>query len=333
MEKRISLKDIANKVGVSVALVSYVINGKEKEMRIGSEVVRKIMEAAEEMNYQPNQIARSLRIGSTRTIGLIVADISNPFFGHLARIIEDEALTLDYTVIFGSSDENEIKSGRVLNTFLNRQVDGYIIVPTEGTSKQVSNLLKRKRPVVLIDRYFPEISCSHVVLNNFQATFDATSYFLNRGLKKIALVAYKTSLIHMKERIRGFEEAMTLNGVDISGLLIEVPFQHSQKEMVISLNNFFKRNRDTEAMIFANNGLSLEGLYYMQKSAINIPGDIAFIGFDGGEAFDLYSTPLSYVRQPLAEMGKEAVRVLMDNINGLNKINQVMLNASLVLRD
>lgn len=332
MEKRVSLKDIAKKIGVSVALVSYVLNGKEKEMRIGSEVVRKVRQAAEEMNYEPNQIARSLRMGSTKTIGLVVADISNPFFGHLARIVEDEALTMGYTVIFGSSDENEVKSGKVLNTFLNRQVDGYIIVPSEGTAKQISSLLRRKRPVVLVDRYFPEISCSHIVLNNYQATFDATSYFLDRGLKKIALVAYKNSLIHMKERERGFAEAMMQHDMNPQDYIVEVPFQHSLKEMEVALNDFLKRNKNTEAMIFANNGLSLEGLFYMQKHKIKIPGDIAFIGFDGGEAFDLYSTPLSYVKQPLEEMGKEAVKVLMDIIKGPNKITQIMLDSSLIIR-
>ena len=332
MEKRVSLKDIAKKVGVSVALVSYVLNGKDKQMRIGAEVVRKINQTAADMNYEPNQIARSLRMGSTKTIGLVVADISNPFFGQLARIVEDEALKMGYTVIFGSSDEDEGKSGKVLNTFLNRQVDGYIIVPSEGTVKQVSSLLRRKLPVVLFDRYFPEINCSHIILNNFQATFDATSWLLSKGLKKIALVAYKTSLIHMTERIRGFSEAMENKGIDFTKYLVEVKFEQSRKEMEIALNDYFKRNKNTEAIIFANNGLSLEGLYYLQKHSMGIPGDIAFIGFDGGEVFDLYSTPLSYVKQPLEEMGKEAVNVLMESMKGSNKIIRIMHDSELIIR-
>jgi LacI family transcriptional regulator len=332
MEKRTSLKDIAGRVGVSVALVSYVLNGKEKEMRVGAEVVKKVREAAEEMNYEPNQIARSLRLGSTKTIGLVVADISNPFFGQLARNIEDEAIKMGYTVIFGSSDEDEHKSGLVLNTFLNRQVDGFIIVPSEGTVKQINSLLRKKRPVVLVDRYFPELSCSHIVLNNFQATFDATSYLISKGMKNIALVAYETSLIHMKERIRGYSEAMDTNKLAYSNLLLEVKFKHSQTETENSLKALLNKNKNTEAIIFANNGLSLAGLYYMQKHCIKIPKDIAFIGFDGGEAFDLYATPLSYVKQPLEEMGREAVKVLMDLLTGPNKITQIMLDSTLIIR-
>ena len=333
MEKRTSLKDIARRVGVSVALVSYVLNGKEKEMRVGAEVVRKVRQVALELNYEPNQIARSLRIGSTKTIGLVVADISNPFFGHLARIIEDEAIKLGYTVIFGSSDEDEHKSGMVLNTLLNRQVDGYIIVPSEGTVKQIGSLIRRKRPVVLLDRYFPELSCSHIVLNNFQATFDATSYLINKGLKRIALVAYRTALIHMRERIRGYAEAMDNSGLPYSDLLVEIKFEHSRTETENSLKAVLTKKKNIEAIVFANNGLSLAGLYYMQKHCIKIPGDMAFIGFDGGEAFDLYSTPLSYVKQPLEEMGKEAVKILIDIIKGPNKITQIMLDSELIIRE
>lgn len=333
MEKRTSLKDIAKRVGVSVALVSYILNGKEKEMRIGAEVVKKVLQAAEEMNYIPNQIARSLRIGSTRTIGLVVADISNPFFGHLARIVEDEAIKMGYTVIFGSSDEDELKSGLVLNTFLNRQVDGYIIVPSEGSVKQISSLLRRKRPVVLVDRYFPEINCSHIVLNNFQATFDAASYLISKGYKRIALVAYKTSLIHMKERVRGYVEAMNANGLAYDDLLLEIVFDHSRAKVENSLEAFLSKKKNIEAILFANNGLSLSGLYYMQKHCIKIPRDIAFIGFDGGEVFDLCSTPLSFVKQPLEEIGKEAVKVLMEIIKRPDRITQIMLDSTLVVRE
>ena len=108
--------------------------------------LRRSGQAAEDLNYQPNQIARSLRTGSTKTIGLIVADIANPFFGHLARIIEDEANNFGYTVVFGSSDEDDFKSEALVNTLLNRQVDGFIIVPAENTSNQMRNLIKKKFP-------------------------------------------------------------------------------------------------------------------------------------------------------------------------------------------
>jgi LacI family transcriptional regulator len=331
MEKRVSLKDIANKVGVSTALVSYVMNGLEKEKRVGEEVVIKIRQAAEELNYQPNQIARSLRMGSSKTIGLIVADIANPFFGHLARIIEDEAGNYNYTVIFGSSDEDKFKSESLINTLLNRQVDGFIIVPTEGTGSQIKNLLRKKIPLVLVDRYFPEISASHIVLDNYQATYDSASHLVEKGYKKIAMVAYKSSLIHMKERIRGYSDAMDKFNLSENKCIKEIRFGQSQKDMDTVFNDLVVRTKKADALIFATNALSVSGLFFVKKNRLNIPDDIAFIGFDGGECFDLYKPSLTYVKQPLEEMGKEAFRVLLDHINKSGKTSHIMLKSQLIV--
>jgi len=333
MQRRVSMKDIANKVGVSIALVSYVLNGQEKEKRVGAEVVRKIREAAEELNYQPNQIARSLRMKSTKTIGLVVADIANPFFGHLARIIENEANNFGYTVIFGSSDEDEFKSESVINTLLNRQVDGFIIVPTEGSIDQIRSLVKRRVPLVLVDRYFPELSTNHVVLDNFQATFDATSHLIAEGYIDITMFAYKNRLIHMQERIRGYREAMTANKLTDKIKIIEINYIRSDEEFSVLFNELGPNSKNKSALIFATNALSLSGLYCINTSCLTIPDDYAFIGFDGGESFDLFNPPLSYVQQPLEEMGKESFSILMNSISGSNKITQIMLSSSLIIRE
>ena len=154
MKKKVSQKDIAQKVGVSTALVSYVLNNL-KEGRISKVVAQKIRETAKELNYRTNQIAKSLKINKTFTIGLIVADISNPFFSSLARIIEDEADKKNYTVIFGSSDENAQKSWKLINALVDRQVDGFIIAPAENTESNLTYLKDHDIPFVLIDRYFP----------------------------------------------------------------------------------------------------------------------------------------------------------------------------------
>jgi LacI family transcriptional regulator len=333
MDKRVSLKDIANKVGVSIALVSYVMNGQEKQKRVGAEIVKKIRQAAEELNYQPNQIARSLRIGSTKTIGLIVADIANPFFGHLARIIEDEANNFGYTVVFGSSDEDDFKSEVLINTLLNRQVDGFIIVPAENTINQMRNLIKKKFPVVFLDRYFPEINASYIVLDNYQATFEATALLVKKGYRQICLIAYNSSLIHMQERIRGYKEAMSAFGIMDNCCVKEIRFEQSQKDMEDVFNEMIVVEKKTEAFIYATNALSVSGLICAKKANIKVPDDVAFIGFDGGDCFDLYHSPLTYVSQPLEEMGKEAFRVLLDLINGSSKTSHIILSPKLIIRD
>jgi len=333
MQKRVSLKDIANKVGVSIALVSYVMNGQEKEKRVGAGVVKKIREAAEELNYQPNQIARSLRMKTTKTIGLIVADIANPFFGQLARIIENEANQYGYTVIFGSSDEDEIKSAALINTFLNRQVDGLIIVPAEGSGSQIQSLLKKKIPLVLVDRYFPEINASHIVLDNFQATYDATVHHIKKGLTNIAMVAHKSALVHMKERIRGYREAMSDHHLSEFICVEEIRFDNYDVDMEKVFSDFEKTNKNINAIVFATNTLSIFGLYHIHKNCLKVPENLAFIGFDGGDVFDLFNPPLSFVQQPLEEMGKESFKILMDLMNGSSKISQIMLSPTLIERD
>ena len=332
MQRRVSMKDIANKVGVSIALVSYVLNGQEKEKRVGAEVVRKIRAAAEELNYQPNQIARSLRTNSTKTIGLVVADIANPFFGHLARIIENEANNYGYTVIFGSSDEDDYKSETVINTLLNRQVDGFIIVPTEGSIDQIRGLIKKKVPLVLIDRYFPELNTNHVILDNFQATFEATSRLIAEGYTDITMLAYKNSLIHMKERIRGYREAMAANNLIDHIKVIEINYALDTREFSELSSELDLKSPNKSALIFATNALSLKGLYYISRKCLKIPEDYAFIGFDGGESFDLFNPPLSFVQQPLEEMGKESFSILMNAIAGSKKITRIMLSPSLIIR-
>lgn len=333
MQKRTSLKDIANKVGVSIALVSYVMNGQEKEKRVGAEVVKKIRQAARELNYQPNQIARSLRMKSTKTIGLIVADIANPFFGNLARIIENEANKFGYTVVFGSSDEDKNKSELLITTLLNRQVDGFIIAPAEGTSYQVSELVRNRIPVVLLDRYFPELNVSHIALDNYRATYDATKYFIDRDYDEVTMVAYKSALIHMKDRIRGYTEAMSDNALEKCIKVKEIRYEHHSHDMKNVFNNLGIDRKKKNALIFATNALSVSALYNTMHHCLKIPEDFSFIGFDGGESFDLFNPPLSFIQQPIEEMGKEAFRVLYDLISDSPKISNIYLTPLLQIRD
>ncbi|HUX58290.1 MAG TPA: substrate-binding domain-containing protein [Bacteroidales bacterium] len=334
--KRVSQKDIAKKVGVSTALVSYVLNGKEKGKRIGEDLVKKIRQTAIDLNYQPNEIARSLRNGSTKTIGLVVADIANPFFSYMARCIEDEAIKFGYTVIIGSSDEIVEKSGILIKTLMNRQVDGFIIAPAEGTENQINNILEKNIPLILIDRFFPEINANYIVIDNYQSTYDATSYLIKKGFKRIAFVAYKSSLIHMKERKRGYAEAMQKNNLVKNTRLVEVNFLDSKTDIDNACLDLLIPEKKIDAFIFATNMLSIEGLYCLHKNNIKIPDDIGFIGYDGGDCFNLFYSPISYIEQPIEEIAKESVKRLMDyfdNGESLSKTLHVILKSNLIIRN
>lgn len=332
MAQKTSLKDIAEKVGVSIALVSYVINGLEKEKRVGADVVERIKKAALELNYRPNRIAQSLRTGATKTIGLIVADIANPFFGILARVIEDEASRLGYTVIFGSSDEDSNKLASLTDILLNRQVDGFIIVPAEGTEMQIKSLQERAIPLVLTDRYFSNLSTNYVALDNFSATFDAVSHLIGNGYKRIGMIAYRSDLVHMQERIRGYSEAMKRNDPASVLQVEEVSYGNINTGTESAIEKLTCGEKQVDAIIFATNALTIVGLYSLKKLNLKVPEELAIVGFDGNAAFDFFSSPLTFIEQPIEEMGREAVRILIGQINGSSEIVQIQLNHTLIKR-
>jgi len=332
MAKKVSLKDIAKKVGVSTALVSYVMNGLEKEMRVGKDIVERINQAAKELNYQPNHIARSLRRGTTNTIGLIVADISNPFFGQLARVIEDEAAKYNYTVVFGSSDESCVKSASLMKTLVNRQVDGLIITPTEGCQEYIISLINKEIPIVLMDRYYPDLQVNHVILDNYMATYSAVNHILSKGYRDVSLIVYKSNLIHMQERVRGFKDAMKEKGLEDSAFVEEIGYNHIKYDMELIIEKIVKK-KTKYAMLFVTNALSINGLYEIRKYNVKIPNELGIIGFDGHEAFDFFQPPLTFIEQPLEKMGKESVKILMEQIKGSKKIVHVELKHKLIERD
>jgi LacI family transcriptional regulator len=334
MNKKVSLKDIANHVGVSAALVSYVLNNKEKKARVSQEVAGRIRKAALEFNYQPNLIAKSLKMGRTNTIGLIVADISNPFFSLIARIIEDEARKHGYVVIFGSNDESPDKLQVLINVFLNRQVDAFIIAPTEHTENQIKALQKTGVPVILIDRDFPNLQADFVLINNFQAAYQAVDFLAKTGRNKIAMMAYDNNLVHMQERIRGYKEALKVNGLKFqNSWLAKVSYQHISQDVVNELTRLTKPELKVNAFFFATNTLAVESLKVINKSGIKVPDELAIISFDESDAFDLFYSPVSYVSQSVEDIGREAVSLVIGRIaDNRKKFVRVIVEAKLVIR-
>ncbi|GAB3694651.1 LacI family DNA-binding transcriptional regulator [Spirosoma flavus] len=334
-QKKVSIKDIAQQAGVSTALVSYVLNGKEKESRVGQEIALKIRQIARDLNYQPSYLAKSLRSGKTQTIGLIIADISNPFFANIARIVEDEAKKIGYTVIIGSSDETADKSWDLISVFLNRQVDGFIIVSAEASDEQVHYLKDKNVSFVLLDRHFPEIQTDFVSLNNYKAALDAGVHLLENGYKNIGLIAYKSGLFHMKERIRGYREALEQHGVTFRPeWLIEVGFDTIEQEVKAGIDAMLASQAPINALIFATYRLAISGLKYINELGLKVPDDLAIVSFGQAEAFDLYYCPITYLQQPMDDLGKMAVSVLANKLKHPQEPQkQVLMEAQLIARD
>lgn len=332
MKKKVSLKDIATKVGVSTALVSYVLNNK-REGRISKEIARKIRDVAEKMHYRPNQIAKSLKTNKTLTIGLIVADIANPFSSQIARIIEDEAELNNYSVIIGSSDEKKDKQLKLINLLLDRQVDGMIIAPAEDTLEQVKLIQEASIPFVLIDRYIPDLETSYVMIDNYNAAFKGVTHLVQSGYKKIGIIAFRTSLINLTERTRGYVEALKKNGLTVNKKFIkEVAVDITTEEEVIkSIQELLSGKDPVDAIFFASNKVSTYGLKYLNTLPVKVPQELGILSFDQSDAAFLFYAPLTHTRQPLKEMGEHAVRILLDGINDPKKITHKILEATLVI--
>jgi len=334
MKKVASMKDIAKKLGVSIALVSYVLNGKEKQGRVGKEMADKIRRTAKELNYQPNQIARSLKTGKTNILGVILADIANPFFSQIARIIEDEAKKFNYTVIFGSSDEDSDKSLNLMNTLLNRQVDGFIISPSEKSEDQVLFLKENKIPFVLIDRYFPDIKTNYIAIDNYEVSYKAITHLIKTGHRRVGMIAYKTDLFHMEERKRGYLNALKVkNLVSDYELLREADFRKVKIDVEEGIDELLSLPDPPDALFFATITLAIHGLKYIDERNIRVPRDLGVVSFDQGDAFDFYYCPLTYINQPIMDLAREAVLLLLDVINHKSDhFKEVKLNSELIIR-
>ena len=312
MEKKVSIRDIASHLGVSTALVSYVLNNKKD--RVSPEMTAKIRKAAEELNYRPNLIAKSLKSGRTNTLGLIVADIANPFFSQIARIIEEEAQRAGYIVIFGSNGESVEKSQALTDALLNRQVDALIIAPAEGTEEQIRSLQAKQVPFVLIDRYFSDLVTDSVHINNYEAARTAVGHLALSGYRRIAMLAYETGMQHIAERKRGYLDALKEHGITFRDeWLVQANYHNLDRDVPVVMHKLLKEG-NVDAIFFATNTLAVHGMRQVMQMNVKVPDKLAIVSFDETEAFDFFYAPIPFVRQSMEDIGREAVKLALENI-------------------
>jgi len=311
---KISIKNIAQRLNVSTATVSLVLNGKGKEGRVGKEMTEKIRQVATEMNYQPNNLARGLRIGKSQTIGLIVADISNPFFSNMAFFIQEQAEKFGYSVIITNTNESDLKMEKMANILKSRQVDGFIIVPTEHGESCVRDLISWNIPVVLVDRYFPGLNVSSVIVDNYSASVKAVESLIDLGCKNIGLVIYQSSLQHMLERKRGYIDVLKKHGYYNPSMIKEINYSLISTDIILAMEGLCTKENNPEGIYFATNTLFTEGVKQMKLMQIQIPDDIKVVSFDKSEYFEFMDVSIPYILQPIPEMGKSAVELLVKQI-------------------
>lgn len=332
MRKLVSLKDIAGRAGVSTALVSYVLNNSRVN-RVNKETAQKIRDIAAELNYKVNQLARSLKTNKTQTLGLIVSNIGNPFSASLARIIENESARKQYTTIFGSSDEDLHKFENLVNTFVNRKVDGLILSPPAGCEHIIVKLQQQGIPFILLDRYYPSLQTPYVALDNFAAAFAATEHFFKTGRKQPAMIGYKTELFHLRERNRGFTEALKKYGTRFRPAMLQlVDVGDKKNALETAINDLLLLKPSIDALMLGSNTIATAGLRYINKLSLKVPGDLAIISFDQAEMLDVFYSPVTYIKQPLEEIGRLAIKTLLENMSDPEAISTVNVPAELVIQ-
>jgi LacI family transcriptional regulator len=312
--KKVSISDIARKAGVSVSTVSFVMNDKAVKMRISREVIEKVENVAREMGYRPNQLARGLRTGKTKTIGLIVENISNAFFATLAKTIEDEAKKYDYKVVYCSTDNDEGKARELINMLSQRQVDGYIITPTQHLAEDIRRLQAENKPVVLIDRYFPQHEdIPAVLVDNYEGVAQGTEYLLKKGYHKIALVTIEAEMAHMKDRLRAYYDVMARHGIAVEDRLVKIVSYGTGRETALKeIKGLLSGNGGAvDAVFFLTNYLGVLGIEAIKDLEIKIPEQLAVLCFDDNDIFRLYNPTISVIRQPIEAIGQEAMIALI----------------------
>lgn len=318
MNKKLSINDIAKSLNVSKTTISFILNGKAQEMRIGDEMVDRVLKFVNEVGFRPNSLAQSLRSGKSNIIGLMVEDISNPFFAKIARFIENRAYQNGYKIIYCSTNNDTRKTQELIAMFRDRHVDGYIIAPPEGIEGDIESLLKENLPVVLFDRYLPDIATDYIEVDNRFSTYNATSHLIDRGKKNIAYITFASKQTQMQDRIKGYKNAMKEKG--LQPVIKEILFNQNEDFILEPLAEYLKKHTELDAVFFGTDHIGSCGLKVIQQLGIKVPTDLAVVSFDDYDVFKLHSPPITAIAQPIEKIAENVITVL------LNKLNFPLLN-------
>ena len=315
MSAILSIKKFSEIIGVSPTTVSRVLNGKTIQYRISEKTKEKVLEAAAKYNVKPNLIAKQLKLKKTNTIGLIVPDISNPFFADLAYSIESELKKHDKMVILCNTDGDILVEKEVLQNLLARQVDALIIAPIGIEYSHLSSI--KDTPVILVDRHFPDSDIPFLCTDNYQGAMMATEHLIKNGHQKIiAIQGIKGTSVNI-QRKAGFMDAVKSHEID---------------SPIIQGNDFTIKNGYDCFHSIINKGIKFSAIFSFSSQittgilkaaaelSLAIPEDFSLISFDDLPYLEIVNPPISTIKQPVIEIGKKAGKYIIGSIHneGLN---------------
>ena len=335
MKPKITLKDIARELDVSISTVSKALKDSAE---ISKDTKDKIKAFAKFYNYRPNNIALSLKNKRTKNIGVIIPDIVHHFFTTVFRGIEKYANEKGYNVIVCISDESMEKEVINMEMLANGSIDGFILSLSAGTQfkneyTHLKELLDQGIPIVLFDRVTSEIDCDKVVLNDKEIAREAVEHFISAGLKNIALVTTEKYFNVSESRRYGYLDALEAHNIKIEeNLILTLPHDMENDSLI---TEFFQHNK-VDAVLCVNEIFAIQCMSIIQNLGFNVPNDISIIGFTNG-ILSRFSVPrLSTVAQHGELMGERAAKLLIDRMEWVDEVEEPfkteVINATLIKR-
>lgn len=305
--KRLTIKDIAKEAGVSVGLVSMVLNGREG---VNKNTADHILEVVKRLNYTPNKAASTLRIGHKNTIGVITPDISNHYFSEISRHIENIAYSNGYTVLFGSSDDKPEKIGSLIETFYSDGVKGILLSPCDDSEPEIERAISLGMSVVLMNRDLNGLeTVGRVILNNEKAISMAMDHLLENGCRHIEVISNVVKISTLRTREQAYLYEMERRGM---GSLSRITYldESDRDELDASVRAAYERGAD--AFIVPRGYLALHVSNSIRRIGLRIPEDIALIGFDGGDTYRIMTPVISQMYQENRETAYDAYTMLCE---------------------
>lgn len=309
-----TIKDVAKMAGVSTSTVSRALSGK---IPVDEKTKQKVMAAVKELNYQPNALAKSLKEGTTNTIALIIPNIRNAVFPAVARGVEDIARKHGFTVILCNTDEDLTIEKEYVDKLKKRWVDGFVFATAVNNEDHILALKDAGFPVILLVRHL-DAKIDAVISDNFKASYEAVSYLVKRGHKKIAIISNKLELSLYKNRLEGYKKALQEADLPIDEELIITSLSDEDNAYEPMLK-MLQSGIDVDA-VFAMSDYKAAGVIRAIKDfGLSVPEDISVIGYGNTEMSPLLDPPLTTISQPFYEMGANATTKLIKLIKNKNK--------------
>nr|WP_311289772.1 LacI family DNA-binding transcriptional regulator [Paenibacillus glycanilyticus] len=322
-----TIYDVAKEAGVSIATVSLVINGKGKISEERREEIRQIMAR---MGYKPSMIASALTGKKTYALGLLVPDISNPFFAEIARAVEDEGQRHGYSVFICSTDNKDEKALHYAALLQQKNVDGVIISTGMKDLSVLNPLLQGGVPVALLAREFPSVEVPSVVVDDYAGGAAAAEHLILLGHSRLAVLAEQDSISSSRERVKGFRQTAEAAGLVLEPLFVVSCGHNDGKDRAMELLQM--KDRPT-AIFCCNDLLAIGALRAAKELGLRIPQDCSIIGFDDTVLASVTDPPLTTVAQPIEQMGQRAVQLVVRRIGQPGEVSErVVLAPSLTIR-